>query len=282
VAPGWQGSMSKEPRPLQTRLILGGNLLAASEARSPPVARKELRMRNRLNAVMAGAAVLLVSGLLAPPASAIPVTPDTFEDGTTMGWTVALGPGGGVHPAPPENVPTGGPAGAGDNYLLVTSVGGFGAGSRLATMNAAQWAGDYIAAGITAISMDVRNFSNIDLYLRLMFEDPIPGPPENIAFSTNPIIVPANSGWTPVLFPVIPAALTAGLGSIQEALANNTILRIYHSDIPTFPNPFVPIPSVVAQLGVDNIAAIPAVVPEPLTALLLTGGLAAVLMRRRR
>jgi hypothetical protein len=44
---------------------------------------------------------------------------DTFEDGTTQGWVAGVL--GAVHPVPPANA-LGGPAGANDNYLLLTSL----------------------------------------------------------------------------------------------------------------------------------------------------------------
>src|SRR6185295_5265377 len=74
---------------------------------------------------------------------------DTFQDGTTDGWFAGGGPGGGVPPVPPQVIPTGGPEGAGDQFLQITSNGIAGtAGSRLVALNAAQWAGNYLAAGI--------------------------------------------------------------------------------------------------------------------------------------
>lgn len=216
--------------------------------------------------------------LLQPsPALAIPLTPDTFEDGTTQGWIVNL-LGMGVHPAPPVNVPTGGPGGADDNYLLLTAVGGVGQASRMTGMNLAQWTGDYLAAGFNAIALHANNFGPDDLHLRLAFEDPLIGPPTNIAFSTDPIVVPAGSGWVPIAFPIAPAFLTAGLGTVNAALANTTLLRIYHSVGANFPNPVVPIPSVSAELGLDNIR----VIPEPSSLLLVAGGLAALARRRQR
>lgn len=87
-----------------------------------------------------------------------------------------------------------------DNYLLLTAVGGNGPGNRLTVINASQWAGDYLAAGITGIWMDVINLGNSDLALRLLLEDPLGGPPTNVAFSSDPIAVPTGSGWKPVKF----------------------------------------------------------------------------------
>jgi hypothetical protein len=227
------------------------------------------------------APVLLVFALAltARSATAAPIVGqiDNFEDGTTQGWMTALL--GSPNPAPPTNIATGGPAGLNDNYLRLVSLGGSGAGSRLTAANGAQWAGNYIAAGVTGFRMDVNNFSNTNLFLRLAFENPTAGPPTDIAFSTNAILLPAGSGWMSVFFPITGGALTAGLGSVNAALSNTTILRLYNSQPPGFPNPMFPIPAVVAQLGVDNIQV--QAVPEPGTLLLLAGGLA-VLRRRTR
>ena len=50
-----------------------------------------------------------LTGLLflaaATPATAVTLGQvDDFEDGTTQGWVVALGPGGGVHPVTPQAI----------------------------------------------------------------------------------------------------------------------------------------------------------------------------------
>src|SRR4029453_3320693 len=100
---------------------------------------------------------------------------DNFEDGTTQNWVInLLGMGSPPPSTLPTNVPTGGPAGAGDNYLRLTSTGiPETAGSRLvAVQYQHQWAGNYIAAGITAITMDVNNLGDTDHYLRVLFADP--------------------------------------------------------------------------------------------------------------
>jgi hypothetical protein len=168
-------------------------------------------------------------------------------------------------------VPSGGPAGDDDNYLLLTSLGSGGSGNRLSVINFMnQWVGDYVESGIGGIRMHVNNLGTTELALRLMFADPTVGPPENIAFSTDPIQIPAGSGWTPIEFPVRSSDLTAGIGSVLEALRHTTELRLYHSTAPNFPNPVFPVESITAQLGVDNIQAVPDASP---TALLLAGGM---------
>ncbi|MFA4903356.1 MAG: hypothetical protein WC600_11520 [Desulfobaccales bacterium] len=216
-------------------------------------------------------AILLIILFQAPPASGVTLGQvDNFEDGTTQNWVVGLL--GAPHPAPPVNVATGGPAGAGDHYLLLTAIGGGGAGSRLTVINASQWTGDFIAAGIDLITMAVNNLGSTELALRLLFEDPTVGPPENIAFSTEAVIVPPGSGWISVLFPISPADLSAALGDVTTALTHATVMRLYHSSDPGFPGP-----AIAASLGVDNIAA----VPVPVTAILFGSGLVAMLFRQR-
>jgi len=193
-------------------------------------------------------AATLAAATLALPVDALEIGQlDTFEDGTTQNWVVA--PLGAPHPAPPVNQPDGGPLGAGDNYLLMTSVGGSGPGSRLVVINAAQWAGDYLATGIDAITMNVNNLSNSDLHLRLLFEDPTVGPPSNQAI-TGAILVSAGSGWTTISFDIDPGSLIVLLGDVNTLLANTTAVHIFHG-----PDPEIPPQAVAAQLGVDNIEA---------------------------
>jgi hypothetical protein len=73
---------------------------------------------------------------------------DNFEDGTTQNWVVGLL--GAAPPFPPVNVPTGGPAGAGDNYLLLTSTGNLFSvpGNRMVVINNTQWTGNYLSAAV--------------------------------------------------------------------------------------------------------------------------------------
>jgi hypothetical protein len=128
--------------------------------------------------------------------------------------------------------------------------------------------------------MDVINLGQTDLYLRLVFEDPSMGPPTNVAFSTNPVFLPAGSGWRSISFVITPGSLTAGLGSVTNALSGATAIRLYHSQTPGFPNPMFPIDRVAGTLGVDNITA--SAVPEPATAFLLISGLAGIAIKLRK
>ncbi len=225
--------------------------------------------------------VLLCSAYL-PTASAVVVGQvDDFEDGTTMHWTA-----GGFNPLmpvfppnPPENVSTGGPAGVDDNYLLVTGEGGVsGPGSKLTTFNLdrtftpTQWAGDYVASGVTGINLDVNNFSGQQLDLRLLFLDPT----FTLAAATNAsVIVAPGSGWVNVSFDVDVASMT-GLGGadVADVMANVFVLRLYHSPGGGFPNAQ---PTFLGQVGFDNISA----VPLPPAILFLLSGIAGLWTRRR-
>ncbi len=200
------------------------------------------RSRTGITTILLLATALLLS---APAGAVTPGQVDDFEDGTTQNWTV-----GSPHPEPPVNVPTGGPDGADDNYLLATASGGNGPGSRLAVRNGIQWAGDYLAAGVASLELDLLNLGNVDLDIRLLFEDTSTGSPTHVAVTSWAAHLPAGSGWTAVSFPIAPADLIPLLGSVEGALENATGLRIFHN-----PDAGFPPPPVVAQLGIDNIRA---------------------------
>ena len=217
--------------------------------------------------------VLLMFGLSAGEASAVSIgLTDTFEDGTTQGWRINL-LGLGDDLFQPVNVPTGGPAGVNDNFMLMTSSGQPGAGGRLVALNFLQWSGNYTAAGISSIQMDVNNLGATDLYLRLLFEDPMGAPPENEAF-TPAVFLPAGSGWTPISFSILASNLIVEAGSAELALSNATILRLFSNPNDGGPDEAAPI---LARLGVDNITA---AVPEPASLGLVVVGLVTLVGRR--
>ena len=225
--------------------------------------------------VASSLAAVSLGAVLPAGAQVTPGQRDDFEDGTTQGWLVGLL--GAPHPAPPVNVPTGGPAGANDSYLRLTAVGGAeGPGSKLSVLNfQSQWAGNYVAAGVNGISFDAINLGQTDLFLRILLENPTMGPPTDLA-ATSAITLRAGGGWQSLVFPLYgPTGLVALEGSVTNVLATATTMRIYHS--PQFaPNG----PGVVAVLGVDNVTAMST--PEPSTFVLLASGLAVGLVMRRR
>lgn len=197
---------------------------------------------------------------------------DDFEDGTTQGWLInSLGFGGGTGP---QNIASGGPAGANDNYMLMTATGGSGGGSKLNVNNFfAQWAGNYTAAGISQITVDLNNFNTVDLHVRLFLENPLGGPPTDTAY-TDAFLLPAGSGWMHAAFVITPAALHVQTGDVNTLLANVTGLRLYHGTAGPHPPE-----AIVGTLGVDNITA---QTPEPSTMILAGLGLFGLAVRRFR
>jgi hypothetical protein len=225
-----------------------------------------------MNKMFGSAAVVIFSLLLlARPVDAIVLGQfDDFQDGTTMGWeTGPFAPG-------IMNISTGGPAGAGDRYIRV-SADGSGAGGRLVAFNFTTWTGNYIAAGVTAISVSLNNFSAVNLAIRFAFHSEItqtsPG------YLSQAMILPANSGWMNFTISLAPGSLTA----VNAPTAYNTFFtnvawtRIIHAPGTGSLNG----QPVVGQLGIDNVHAI----PEPTTTALAIGGLlalAAGFVRRKR
>ncbi|MBP6775639.1 MAG: PEPxxWA-CTERM sorting domain-containing protein [Piscinibacter sp.] len=214
------------------------------------------------------AILVCAAGIASTPAAALTLGQiDTFS-GSLQGWSA-----GGAPPFPPVLVKDGGPGGAGDSYMLVTSTGSQSAGGKMVVLNDLQWAGNYTAAGITTIELDLRNLGTTDLVMRLYFEDPAGGAPKNQAITTQGFALAAGSGWTHVSFAIRASDLTTLTGSAAELLTNTTVLRLYHGPQLSFPgNP------IAAKLGVDNVAA----VPEPTSwALMIAGlGLIGALTRR--
>ena len=196
---------------------------------------------------------------------------DTFQDGTTNGWET------GQFAPPVTNISTGGPAGAGDRFIQLTADGS-GAGGRLVGYNFTTWTGNYIAAGVTSISIDLRNFSAVNLSIRIAFQSEIAagGP----GYLTQAMFLPAGSGWQHFTISLAPGNVTA----VNSPTAYNTFFtnvawtRIIHAAGTGNLNG----DPVVGQLGIDNIQA----VPEPATgALIGAGGLIALmarLIRKRR
>ena len=225
-------------------------------------------------------AVAMAAGILAMPMRAgATVTQgqvDDFEDNTLANWH--MGPN---NPVPESNVTGGGPAGANDNYMRLVSNGAGGAGGKMVVFNdLQQWSGDFLAAHVDEIQMQVNSFliapppagGQQTLNLRLI----LTGTTGSLCTVSNVLVTP-GSGWITAHFPLNAANLTGGSTSILSSI---TEVDLVHSPTPiTFRSAS---PAVAAQLGVDNIRAV--TVPEPT----MVGGaataaaLAAVMRRGRR
>jgi len=198
---------------------------------------------------------------------------DTFQTGTTEGWFAGGLGMGMVPPTPPHVIANGGPAGAGDQFLEITADTDTGAGSRVVAINGAQWAGNYLAAGIGGIAMDLRNLGTTDLTIRLLLEDPMMAPPVDEAVTTFGAALAAEGDWTHVFFPISPSALTVLRGNATTLLGNTILLRIINSPTPT---------EAITERGVLGVDNIQAQVPEPATFLLAGIALIALGLSRRR
>ena len=110
-----------------------------------------------------GCIAICLGQALAAPAWALSLgMTDTFAGGADGGWSTGV-----ASIAPPVVVADGGPAGTGDGYLRLTSLGGAGASSKLSAIAGAQRTGDYLAAGVDRITLDLLNLGRTDLSLRL-------------------------------------------------------------------------------------------------------------------
>ena len=232
--------------------------------------------RGAVSAV-AGALVLIALGAT-PARAVVQAQVDDFENGTTQNWRG--GPLiGNPNPNPPTNVTSGGPAGANDNYMLVRSTGIGTSGSKLVAFNSDQWAGDYIDADIDAVQMQVNNFGATSLRLWLVLTDE----PNGQGVSTiSSVDLPAGSGWRTVTFSLAQPNLT---GEPYATVMSNVVeLNLVHY-LPDAQNPITLVSrnqstAVAAQLGVDNVTALP--VPEPAFAGVAIAGTVAAMMRRGR
>lgn len=168
-------------------------------------------------------------------------------------------------------IDTPGPGGASDPFLLV----GPGTGNRLVTFDRTIWAGDYRAAGVTGIALQVRNFGATDLVVRLAIGDNDAPTLGGSWFATDGVPLPAASGWQSASFSLDPAALVAvqGGASAEAVLAGVATFRILHASEPdAIGDP------VTGTFGVDAIVA----VPEPGAAGRVAAAAALALGARRR
>lgn len=170
---------------------------------------------------------------------------DNFEDFTTANWT--------KHnwaDIQNQNISTGGPQGENDNFLRVQSIG-INNDGELLTFNNAQWTGDYIEAGVTYISMDVRNSGDNAIILRLSFST------RNDSWATywssiTPIAVLPGEDWKTITFPIAENSLVmlSGGAGYSYNFAEVKELRILHNDAPAWEGDHIE-----ATLDIDNIQA---------------------------
>ncbi|WP_454047853.1 T9SS type A sorting domain-containing protein [Chryseobacterium sp. Marseille-Q8038] len=169
---------------------------------------------------------------------------DDFQDFTTRNWTKN-------NTIPNANIFDGGPLGAGDNFLRVSS-NGSGSNLNLMTFNNAQWTGSFTSAGITYISMDVRNSGSEIIYLRLSFRYSVSSTQQEVWSTTNPIAVIPGAGWKKISFPINQASVVrvSGLNPYSTTFSHVQEMRILHNDAPSWDSD-----PITATLDIDNIRA---------------------------
>ena len=212
----------------------------------------------------------MATGSLAPAATLFQV--DDFSSGVA-GWAE-----GGPSPNPPLVADTGL---SGGPYLRNDSAGGGGPGSRLVMWNDSQWTGDFIGAGVDAISFDALSTGLAPVDFRFAFDGP------GGWFYTESIRIDdfaSGPDLTSFLLPITSADLThasGGSGVYADTMSGVTRMEIISST--GAPRTGVT-PDVLrgdaidATLLVDNIRAI----PEPGSLSLLLASLVIAAGRRRR
>ena len=172
---------------------------------------------------------------------------DNFEDGTTDQWAIGTRASASERP---RNIPSGGPAGAGDPYLLVTSKGGTGPASRLIVQNlSTRWKGNFIAGGVGAIDVDLENFGTTALPMRMVL-----GSGSGNGYVTNAVSLPADGQWHHVLFSLDASNMHGfnGPQSYPVFLKNVGVMRILaEASAGRMGEP------VAGSFGADNIRALP-------------------------
>ena len=184
---------------------------------------------------------------------------DDFEGGSTEDWmlSTSLAPGG-----------QGGPS---DDFLSVSSTGGFNQGSRPAIREEVDWTGDF--SGIQSIELDVVNqvSSSGPLNLRMVIFNGATKYTSGVGQA-----VPNDGSWNHYTFSLSEPNLTlvGGAATYATTITNVTRLMFRHDA----GGPSGEGTALAATVGFDNITA----VPEPSSALLGVLGLSALLIRRRR
>lgn len=142
---------------------------------------------------------------------------DDFEDATVQGWVHGL-----ANPNSPTNQPAGGNPG---RYLELTASGGAGPGSKLLALNtSANWSGDYTAAGVDTIEVDLRTTdSGLTIFIALN------GAGGQYA-TAGGFALPDDGAWHGATFDISAGGLVSVGGADAAAtLAGVTELRLLHS-----------------------------------------------------
>ncbi len=163
-------------------------------------------------------AAILALGVIGPATtrSATILQTEDFQSGDTGGWMGAS----------PTNQATDGPAGDADRFLQITGTGGNGPASVPAVYHSgSDWTGDYAAAGVTAMSLDLMNpVTSNPLQMRLVLFGP--GALNDRWTSTASTLVPNDGVWRSYTFGVGEDDLTRVLGNSEYDGLMDNVLRV--------------------------------------------------------
>jgi hypothetical protein len=172
---------------------------------------------------------------------------DNFQNGSTNGWTDGHG---GTNVA---NVATGGPAGAGDKYLQVSS-GSFDSVSRLITFNQSQWLGNYVAAKVVGLKMDLKNFGTSAVPIRIAIREGPSGPSTPGYASTTAFNLPVDGQWHKAVFFSLTAGTLTPINGPQPLATDLTSVKDFR--LLSSSSPSILGDVINARIGVDNISPI--------------------------
>jgi hypothetical protein len=162
---------------------------------------------------------------------------------------------------------SGGPGGPNDHYIKLMP-GGSGPGMLLQISNGTQWSGNYLAAGVTGVEMDLINFATDAMPMRVAIGNGTTG-----YGSTTALSLPADGQWHHLTFAISAASMTAGTmaPTFGQVISNVPTLNVFVSESTEIPT------SGRNGFGLDNIHAI----PEPASiSILLSGIIGFALVRR--
>lgn len=183
--------------------------------------------------------------VLSFPALAAAITAgdvDDFQDGTLQGWTSGIS-----NPQGPTNEADQGPGGTGDRALLATATGSITAGGKLVIFNQSQWTGDFLAAGVADVRVDLRNLGDVTLTMRFVLRSSFG------VYVTDGIEIAPSATYSTLTFSLRPAdlILVNGAADAETVLGNVTEFRFLHSTVANERGQIVS-----GQLLVDNVTAL--------------------------
>lgn len=180
---------------------------------------------------------------LAPARAIVNGQFDTFEDGTSEFWGYGLGD---------WLVKPGGPGGMSDNYMELFADGS-GFQGKFVAFNRSQWLGNYTAAQVNAIEMDIKAFSIVgapNVNMRLAFRSSTAGGSPGYV-TTFAATITADGQWHHAVFRFSTLTAVGVPPPLATVLAGPAEVRIMNS---TSPNT-VTGDNVAGFLGIDNIHA---------------------------